>query len=224
MSELCLVSMTASAWSNRFPKGETFFPVGRIGVLVKYPDHTVGVFSSSPKTGEFENKQAIDPIPGRGLFKGFCRETPANKAEFERASALVAAGEVIPSAELKLPQFYVACRAETTDIANLSKLERFAGSSDPDTMLKAWYGSLRRFGAFTMVPLDLVDGEVDPARIFECVEGLVDGDGFAVPQLVYQDQLAKEGLKLKFNRGRKARYTVVRRHVRRLPSKPAQPA
>ena len=54
-----------------------------------------------------------------------------------------------------------------------------------------------------MVPLDLVEGGCPPERIFECVEGLVDGDGFAVPQLVYPEGLAKENLRIKFIKGRR---------------------
>jgi hypothetical protein len=54
-----------------------------------------------------------------------------------------------------------------------------------------------------MIPLELVEGECPPERIFESVEGLVDADGFAVPQLVYPEALAKEGLRVKFIKGRR---------------------
>lgn len=202
-NSMATVSFTCSAWSNRFPKGETFFPVGRIGVLVKYPDQTVGVFSSSPQTGELENRQAIDPVQGRGLFKGYPKGTPANRVEIDRASALVDAGAVLPAMAVKMPRFYVAFDGVVdTDKASLAALERAAGSDDPDLLLKVWFTSLRRWGIFTMVPLDLVEGGCPPERIFECVEGLVDADGFAVPQLVYPEALAREGLRIKFIKGR----------------------
>jgi hypothetical protein len=203
-SSMAVVSLTCSAWSNRFPKGETFFPVGRIGVLVKYPDQTVGVFSSDPQTGELVNRQAIDPIVGRGLFKGYPKGTPANKVEIDRASALVEAGSVLPAMAVRMPRFYCAFdSAVTTDVASLAALERAAGSSNPDLLMKVWYSSLRRWGIFTMIPLNLVEGGCPPERIFECVEGLVDGDGFAVPQLVYPEGLAKENLRIKFIKGRR---------------------
>lgn len=201
---MATVSFTCSAWSNRFPKGETFFPVGRIGVLVKYPDQTVGVFSSDPQTGELINRQAIDPIAGRGLFKGYPKGTPANKIEIDRASALVEAGAVLPAVVVRLPRFFVAYDSSvTTDVASLAALERAAGSDKPDLLMKVWYSSLRRWGIFTMVPLDLVEGGCPPERIFECVEGLIDADGFAVPQLVYPEALAREGLRIKFIKGRR---------------------
>jgi hypothetical protein len=201
---MALVSLTCSAWSSRFPKGETFFPVGRVGIVVKYPDQTVGVFSSNPQTGELENRQAIDPVQGRGLFKGYPKGTPANKTEVDRASALVEAGAVLPAVVVRMPKFYVAYDGNvSTDIASLAALERAAKSSNPDHLLKVWYSSLRRWGIFTMVPLDLVEGGCPPERIFECVEGLVDADGFAVPQLVYPEALAREGLRIKFIKGRR---------------------
>ena len=204
LNSMAVVSLTCSAWSNRFPKGEVFFPVGRVGVLVKYPDQTVGVFSSNPQTGELENRQAIDPVSGRGLFKGYPKGTPANKVEIDRASALVESGAVLPSMTVKMPRFYCAFdSAVTTDVASLAALERAAGSSNPDLLLKVWYSSLRRWGIFTMIPLELVEGECPPERIFESVEGLVDADGFAVPQLVYPEALAKEGLRVKFIKGRR---------------------
>ena len=203
-NSMAVVSLTCSAWSNRFPKGETFFPVGRIGVLVKYPDQTVGVFSSDPQTGELENRQAIDPVQGRGLFKGYPKGTPANRVEIDRASALVDSGAVLPSMTVKMPRFYVAYDGNvSTDIASIAALERAAGSSNPDHLLKVWYSSLRRWGIFTMVPLELVEGGCPPERIFESVEGLVDVDGFAVPQLVYPEGLAKEGLRIRFIKGRR---------------------
>ena len=203
-NSMAIVSFTASAWSNRFPKGEVFFPVGRVGVLVKYPDQTVGVFSSDPQTGELENRQAIDPVAGRGLFKGYPKGTPANRAEIDRASALVESGSVLPAMAVRMPRFYVAYDGNvSTDIASLAALERAAGSSNPDHLLKAWFTSLRRWGIFTMVPLDLVEGSVPPERIFESVEGLVDGDGFSIPQLVYPEALSREGLKIKFIKGRR---------------------
>jgi len=201
---MAVVTLTCSAWSNRFPKGETFFPVGRIGVLVKYPDQTVGVFSSDPQTGDLINRQAIDPVHGRGLFKGYPKGTPANKVEIDRASALVDSGAVLPSMTVKMPKFFAAFDSSvSTDVASLAALERTAGSSNPDQLLKVWYSSLRRWGIFTMVPLDLVDGGVSPERIFESVEGLVDGDGFAIPQLVYPEGLAKENLRIRFIKGRR---------------------
>lgn len=203
-NSMAIVSLTCSAWSNRFPKGEAFFPVGRVGVLVKYPDQTVGVFSSNPQTGELDNKQAIDPVAGRGLFKGYPKGTPANRVEIERASALVDAGTVLPAMAVKMPKFYVAFDGVVdTDLADLAALERVAGSDRPDAVLAAWHSSLRRWGIFTMVPLDLVDGVCPPERIFECVEGLVDVDGFAIPQLVYPEALAREGLRIKFIKGRR---------------------
>ena len=203
-NSMAVVSLTCSAWSNRFPKGEVFFPVGRVGVVVKYPDQTVGVFSSDPQTGELVNRQAIDPVSGRGLFKGYPKGTPANRAEIDRASALVEAGAVLPAVVVRLPRFFVAYDSSvTTDVASLAALERAAGSDKPDLLMKVWYSSLRRWGIFTMVPLDLVEGGCPPERIFECVEGLVDADGFAVPQLVYPEALAKEGLRIKFIKGRR---------------------
>jgi hypothetical protein len=201
---MATVSLTCSAWSNRFPKGETFFPVGRVGIVVKYPDQTVGVFSSNPQTGELENRQAIDPVVSRGLFKGYPKGTPANRLEIDRASALVESGAVLPSMTVKMPRFYVAYDGNvSTDVASLAALERAAGSSNPDLLLKVWYSSLRRWGIFTMIPLELVEGGCPPERIFESVEGLVDADGFAVPQLVYPEALAKEGLRIKFIKGRR---------------------
>ena len=203
-SSMAVVTLTCSAWSNRFPKGETFFPVGRVGVLVKYPDQTVGVFSANPQTGELENRQAIDPVVGRGLFKGYPKGTPANRIEIERASALVESGAVLPAMAVKMPRFYVAYDGNvSTDIASLAALEQAAKSSNPDLLLKVWYSSLRRWGIFTMVPLDLVEGGCPPERIFESVEGLVDGDGFSVPQLVYPEGLAKENLRITFIKGRR---------------------
>lgn len=203
-SSMAVVTLTCSAWSNRFPKGEHFFPVGRIGVLVKYPDQTVGVFSSDPQTGELVNRQAIDPVSGRGLFKGYPKGTPANRVEIERASALVESGSVLPAMAVKMPKFYVAYDGNvSTDIASLAALERAAGSDKPDLLLKVWYSSLRRWGIFTMVPLELVEGGCPPERIFECVEGLVDADGFSIPQLVYPEALAREGLRIKFIKGRR---------------------
>jgi hypothetical protein len=203
-SSMAVVTLTCSAWSNRFPKGETFFPVGRVGVLVKYPDQTVGVFSSDPQTGDLVNRQAIDPVQGRGLFKGYPKGTPANRLEVDRASAVVEAGSVLPAMVVRMPRFYVAYDGNvSTDIASIAALERAAGSSNPDLLLKAWFSSLRRWGIFTMVPLDLVEGGCPPERIFESVEGLVDADGFAVPQLVYPEALAREGLRIKFIKGRR---------------------
>ena len=203
-NSMATVSFTASAWSNRFPTGETFFPVGRIGVLVKYPDQTVGVFSSDPQTGDLVNRQAIDPVSGRGLFKGYPKGTPANRLEVDRASALVEAGAVLPAVVVRLPRFFVAYDSSvTTDVASLAALERAAGSDKPDLLMKVWYSSLRRWGIFTMVPLELVEGGCPPERIFESVEGLVDVDGFAVPQLVYPEGLAKEGLRIRFIKGRR---------------------
>lgn len=203
-SSMATVSLTCSAWSNRFPKGETFFPVGRVGIVVKYPDQTVGVFSSNPQTGELENRQAIDPVSGRGLFKGYPKGTPANKTEVERASALVESGAVLPAMSVRMPRFYVAYDGNvSTDVASIAALERAACSSNPDLLLKVWYSSLRRWGIFTMIPLELVEGGCPPERIFECVEGLVDADGFAVPQLVYPEALAREGLRIKFIKGRR---------------------
>ena len=203
-SSMAVVTLTCSAWSNRFPKGETFFPVGRVGVLVKYPDQTVGVFSSDPQTGDLVNRQAIDPVQGRGLFKGYPKGTPANRLEVDRASAVVEAGSVLPAMVVRMPRFYVAYDGNvSTDIASIAALERAAGSSNPDLLLKAWFSSLRRWGIFTMVPLDLVEGGCPPERIFESVEGVVDADGFAVPQLVYPEALAREGLRIKFIKGRR---------------------
>jgi hypothetical protein len=201
---MAVVTLTCSAWSNRFPKGETFFPVGRVGVLVKYPDQTVGVFSSDPQTGDLVNRQAIDPVQGRGLFKGYPKGTPANRLEVDRASAVVEAGSVLPAMVVRMPRFYVAYDGNvSTDIASIAALERAAGSSNPELLMKAWFSSLRRWGIFTMVPLDLVEGGCPPERIFESVEGLVDADGFAVPQLVYPEALAREGLRIKFIKGRR---------------------
>lgn len=209
-SSMAVVTLTCSAWSNRFPKGETFFPVGRIGVLVKYPDHTVGVFSSDPQTGELVNRQAIDPVVSRGLFKGYPKGTPANRVEIDRASALVESGAVLPAMAVRMPRFFAAFDGVVdTDKANLAALEKAAGSTDPDRVLGAWFSSLRRWGIFTMVPLDLVEGGVPPERIFESVEGLVDGDGFSIPQLVYPEGLAKENLRIKFIKGRRPQQNKV---------------
>ena len=176
---------------SKFPPGLTFVKAGRLTVLVRYPSRMVGVYRTNLQTGNFECLSAIDPS-GKGPFKPF-KYQPL-KAVSERAEAAFVEGRLLPTTELKLPKLYQALE-KVPDPADCSigGLQELAGSADGADMVETFYRVIRRFGAFTMMPLPLVE-VISRDSIFESLDGLIGHDGHGRPQAVYADCLRKHGL------------------------------
>lgn len=81
------VTLSYSPATLSFPTGERLFPVGKIGVLVLYPDNIVGVWSRVP--GGWANKVAGDQVLERGLLKPLPETALAARRFFEYASVSV---------------------------------------------------------------------------------------------------------------------------------------
>jgi hypothetical protein len=176
----------------KFEPGLTFVKAGRLTLLVRYPSRMVGVYRTDLQTGNFGCVSAINPSKGKGPFKPF-KYQPL-KAASERAEAAFVEGKLLPSTEPRLPRLYQAFE-KVPDPADCSiaGLQELAGSSDGADMVETFYRVLRRFGAFTMMPLPLVE-ILSRDSIFESLEGLIGHDGHGRPQAVYADCLRRHGL------------------------------
>ena len=81
------ITMSYSPQTLIFPAGERLFPVGKVGVLILYPDNIVGVWSRVP--GGWKNKVAGDQVLERGLLRPLPETALAARRFFEDASASV---------------------------------------------------------------------------------------------------------------------------------------
>lgn len=175
----------------KFPTGLTFVKAGRLTLIVRYPSRTIGIFRTNLQTGNFECLTAVDPTE-RGVFPPF-KYQPL-KAAAERAEAAFVDGKLLPSTELRLPKLYQAVsRVPDPADCRIEGLQHLAGSEDGFQMMETFFKVLRRFGAFTMLPMPLVEAP-SMDSIFESVEGLIGRDGHGLPQAVYSDCLRRHGL------------------------------
>jgi hypothetical protein len=181
------VTLTYSPNKSTFPAGERIFPVGKVGVIVVYPDSIVGVWGRRP--GGWENKVAFDPIPGRGLLRG----APATSSAAAEVAATAAVGG--PVEPLRLPRLMARVPAgfDPAD-ADQSALERAAGSSEGGLMLSAFIESMVRGPGGLFVPREFIPGPVAIEDVFEDVVGLVGDDGVPVRQAVSLLDIRKAGL------------------------------
>jgi len=192
LKDLALVTLTPSAWEESFK--EEFSPVGQIGVIVGYPNGVVGVFSRS-KTYPYSYvaRQAVDPL-GK-VFRTFCKRSPSNRRAFDKALDRFETGDLIPQA-VQLPVGYGMM--SSSDDISLESLALASGAEAPEALEAALLGSIKLMAPYRMAPCAILEDSVlsEPARIYECVDTLIDADGLPNPQVVTRASLEAAGLGL----------------------------
>ena len=189
------VTLSYSPQTLLFPAGERLFPVGKIGVLVLYPDHIVGVWGRVP--GGWENKVAGDQILERGLLRPLPETALAARRFFEYASASVlpiTGPLTMPRLMVRLPEGFDPADADQT------ALEAAAGSGDGDTMLSTFVESMVRGPGGLFAPREFIPGPVALEDVFEDVGvpgeigSLVGDTGVPWFQQVNLQEIRKAGL------------------------------
>jgi len=192
LKDLALITITPSAWEEGFK--ESFLPVGQTGVIVGYPNGVVGVFSRAKAYPYgYVARQAIDPL-GKA-FRPFCKRSPSNRRAFDRALDRFDTGDLIPQA-VALPIGYGMM--SSSDDVSLESLSIASGAEAPEALEAALLGSIKLMAPYRMAPCAILEDSVlaEPARIYECVDGLVDQDGLPKPQVVTRSSLEAAGLGL----------------------------
>lgn len=210
LKDLALITVTPSAWEESFK--ESFLPVGQVGIIVGYPNGVVGVFSRS-KTYPYSYvaRQAIDPL-GKA-FRPFCKRSPSNRRAFDRALDIFETGDLIPQA-VRLPVGYGMM--SSSDDVSLESLSLASGAEAPEALEAALIGAIKLMSPYRMAPCAILEDSVlsEPARIYECVEALLDTDGLPKPQVVTKASLEAAGL------GLEELYKFFQPNRTRLPRQP----
>ena len=183
------VTMSYSPSTLLFPAGERLFPVGKVGVLILYPDNIVGVWSRIP--GGWENKVAGDPIVERGLLRPIPASAAAAQTFFEKESLVIGpltGPLVLPRLMARVPESF-----DPAD-AYQAALEKAAGSGDGDAMLSTFVESMVRGPDGLFVPREFIPGPVALEDVFEDVSKLVNEDGSTKVQQITLQELRKAGL------------------------------
>lgn len=183
------ISLSYSPASLGFPAGERLFPVGKIGVLVLYPDNIVGVWGRRP--GGWVNLVAGDPIIERGLLRPIPASAAAAQTFFEKESLVIGpltGPLVLPRLMARIPEGFDPADADQT------ALEKAAGSDDGDAMLSTFVESTVRGPDGLFVPRGFIPGPVALEDVFEDVGGLVGDDGVPKVQQVTLQELRKARL------------------------------
>lgn len=183
------ISLSYSPNKAVFPAEGRLFPVGKVGVMVLYPDAIVGIWGRVP--GGWENKVAGDPIIERGLLRPLPSTAAAAQDFFNRASLVIGALTgplVLPRLMVRIPEDFDPADAEQ------AALEKAAGSDDGDTMLSTFVESMVRGPDGLFVPREFIPGPVALEDVFEDVSKLVNEDGSTKVQQVTLQELRKAGL------------------------------
>lgn len=161
-----LFTFTTSPFLGGVTVKTRFSPLGDVGLIVVYPDGVVGVFVlSREKRGKWVNMQA-------GCLYGQKFRLLGGSAAI--AAALAITARAVKVDRVRVPPLWVACRpgVDPGEIASGVALARWAGSPDPMVQLEVWSKTVVGWGQFTMVPLELFEGPVDPAWVYEDMDGL----------------------------------------------------
>ena len=183
------VTMSYSPQTLLFPAGERLFPVGKVGVLILYPDNIVGVWGRVP--GGWQNKVAGDPIIERGLLRPLPATAAAAQTFFDKESLVIGpltGPLVLPRLMARIPEGFDPADAEQ------AALEKAAGSDDGDAMLSTFVESMVRGPDGLFVPREFIPGPVALEDVFEDVGGLVGDDGTPKVQQVSLQEIRKAGL------------------------------
>ena len=183
------VTMSYSPSTLLFPAGERLFPVGKVGVLILYPDNIVGVWSRIP--GGWENKVAGDPIVERGLLRPIPASAAAAQTFFEKESLVIGpltGPLVLPRLMARVPESF-----DPAD-AYQAALEKAAGSGDGDAMLSTFVESMVRGPDGLFVPREFIPGPLALEDVFEDVGSLVGDDGAPKVQQVTLAEIRKARL------------------------------
>ena len=183
------VTMSYSPQTLIFPAGERLFPVGKIGILVLYPDNIVGVWGRRP--GGWTNLVAGDPIIERGLLRPIPASAAAAQTFFEKESLIIGpltGPLVLPRLMARIPEGFDPADADQP------ALEAAAGSDDGDTMLSTFVKSMVRGAGGLFVPREFIPGPVALEDVFEDVGGLVGDDGVPKVQQVTLAEIRKARL------------------------------
>lgn len=191
---LAWTTFTSGPMSKKF--SSPLVPMGRAGTITRYGNKAVAVWLTA-------EDGSLKPVAVYNGSKGNFIPNSATEFVSVVAEAKLKDNPLILET-VKFPKIVIGFpnnEVPDADTMDQDALAAASGKSDPAGMMLWFTNNKRVAGDHTFIRYDLFPegfeiGENNP--IFEDFTGLIDDEGYAKPQIVYQDALNKYGMRYKY--------------------------